>query len=101
MVFQCSQSDSIKGPVINAKEQRNTRRADISILELTSLEAAKVSVCPVRHFATYLRSSSNKRNSKSGDSVFIHADGTPLEVDDININSFKVSYQCFQDLGYL
>ncbi|KAN0018530.1 hypothetical protein ACTFIU_011148 [Dictyostelium citrinum] len=77
-------ADSIKGPVINAKEQRNTKIADISILELTSLEASNLSVCPVRHLATYLRSSSKKRNSKSGDSVFIHADGTPLEVDDIN-----------------
>ncbi|KAN0015759.1 hypothetical protein ACTFIU_005706 [Dictyostelium citrinum] len=42
-------------PVINAKEQRNTKSADISILELTSLEAANLSVCPVRHLATYLR----------------------------------------------
>ncbi|KAN0023497.1 hypothetical protein ACTFIV_007883 [Dictyostelium citrinum] len=77
-------TDSIKGPVINAKEQRNTKNADISILELTSLEDANLSVCPVRHLATYLRSSSKKRTSKSGDSVFIHADGTPLQVDDIN-----------------
>ncbi|KAN0022944.1 hypothetical protein ACTFIU_009027 [Dictyostelium citrinum] len=76
--------DSIKGPVINSKEQRNTKSSDISILELTSLEAANLSVCPVRHLATYLRSSSKKRNAKSGDSVFIHADGTPLQVDDIN-----------------
>ncbi|KAN0025784.1 hypothetical protein ACTFIU_000047 [Dictyostelium citrinum] len=77
-------ADSIKGPVINAKEQRNTKSSDISILELTSLEDANLSVCPVRHLATYLRSSSKKRNAKSGDSVFIHADGTPLQVDDIN-----------------
>ncbi|KAN0033197.1 hypothetical protein ACTFIV_005208 [Dictyostelium citrinum] len=77
-------TDSIKGPVINAKEQRNTKNADISILELTSLEDANLSVCPVRHLATYLRSSSKKRTSKSGDSVFIQADGTPLQVDDIN-----------------
>ncbi|KAN0018572.1 hypothetical protein ACTFIU_011190 [Dictyostelium citrinum] len=58
--------NSLLGPVINAKEQRNTKSSDISILELTSLEAANLS-----------------RNAKSGDSVFIH-DGTPLEVDDIN-----------------
>ncbi|KAN0022954.1 hypothetical protein ACTFIU_009037 [Dictyostelium citrinum] len=77
-------ADSIKGPVINAKEQRNTKSSDISVLELTSLEAANLSVCPERHLATYLRSSSKKRNAKSGDSVFIHADGTPLQVDDIN-----------------
>ncbi|KAN0008799.1 hypothetical protein ACTFIU_002092 [Dictyostelium citrinum] len=77
-------ADSIKGPVINAKEQRNTKSSWISILELTSLEDANLSVCPVRHLATYLRSCSKKRNAKSGDSVFIHADGTPLQVDDIN-----------------
>ncbi|KAN0008825.1 hypothetical protein ACTFIU_002118 [Dictyostelium citrinum] len=52
-------------PVINSKEQRNTKRADILILELTSLEAANLSVCPVRHLATYLRSSSKKRNVDS------------------------------------
>ncbi|KAN0018575.1 hypothetical protein ACTFIU_011193 [Dictyostelium citrinum] len=45
-----------------------------------------LSVCPVLHLATFLRSSSKKRNTKSGDSMlpFIHADGTPLEVDNIN-----------------
>ncbi|KAN0037798.1 hypothetical protein ACTFIV_003153 [Dictyostelium citrinum] len=30
-------TDSIKGPIINVKEQRNTKNADISILELKSL----------------------------------------------------------------
>ncbi|KAN0033169.1 hypothetical protein ACTFIV_005176 [Dictyostelium citrinum] len=63
---------SIKGPVLNSNDQRT----------LTSLEDANLSVCPVRHLATYLRSSSKKRTSKSGDSIFIH--DTPLQYDDIN-----------------
>ncbi|KAN0022981.1 hypothetical protein ACTFIU_009064 [Dictyostelium citrinum] len=64
-------ADSIKGPIINAKEQRNTKSSDLNL---------RVNI--VR--SCQLKSSSKKRNAKSGDSVFIHADGTPLQVDDIN-----------------
>ncbi|KAM9948582.1 hypothetical protein ACTFIT_009780 [Dictyostelium discoideum] len=73
--------DSIKGPVINAKEQRS---GVVSILELTSLDDTNSQVCPVRHLATYLRASKGRRNPHSGDSVFIKNEGEPLQVNDIN-----------------
>ncbi|KAM9975489.1 hypothetical protein ACTFIW_012073 [Dictyostelium discoideum] len=55
--------DSIKGPVINAKEQR---KGDMSILELTS-------------------ASKGRRVPHSGDSVFIQNEAKPLDVKEINI----------------
>ncbi|KAM9943659.1 hypothetical protein ACTFIT_001948 [Dictyostelium discoideum] len=73
--------DSIKGPVINAKEQRS---GVVSILELTSLDDTNSQVCPVRHLATYLRASKGRRKPHSGDSVFIKNEGEPLQVNDIN-----------------
>ncbi|EAL73831.1 hypothetical protein DDB_G0267188 [Dictyostelium discoideum AX4] len=73
--------DSIKGPVINAKEQRI---GVVSILELTSLDDTNSQVCPVRHLATYLRASKGRRKPHSGDSVFIKNEGEPLQVNDIN-----------------
>ncbi|KAM9974091.1 hypothetical protein ACTFIR_009433 [Dictyostelium discoideum] len=60
--------NSIKGPVINSKEQR---KGVLSILELTSLDDNNSQVCPVRHLSTYLRASKGRRNPHSGDSVFI------------------------------
>ncbi|KAM9954243.1 hypothetical protein ACTFIW_003784 [Dictyostelium discoideum] len=57
--------DSIKGPVINAKEQRK--------------------VCPVRNLSTYLRASKGRRMPHSGDSVFIQNEGKPFDVKEINI----------------
>ncbi|KAM9954263.1 hypothetical protein ACTFIW_003804 [Dictyostelium discoideum] len=60
--------DSIKGPYINAKEQR---KGVLSILELTSLDDTNSKVCPVRHLSTYLRASKGRRKPHSGDSVFI------------------------------
>ncbi|KAM9988976.1 hypothetical protein ACTFIY_005005 [Dictyostelium cf. discoideum] len=74
-------ADSIKGPVINAKEQRS---GVLSILELTSLDDTNSPVCPVRHLATYLRASKGRRKTHSGDSVFINNEGQPLEVKHIN-----------------
>ncbi|KAM9975921.1 hypothetical protein ACTFIR_009762 [Dictyostelium discoideum] len=74
--------DSIKGPVINAKEQR---KGLLSILELTSLDDTNSQVCPVRHLSTYLRASKGRRKHHSGDSVFIQNEGKPLDVKDINI----------------
>ncbi|KAM9974228.1 hypothetical protein ACTFIR_003944 [Dictyostelium discoideum] len=59
--------DSIKGPVVNAKEQR---KGVLSILELTSLDDINSQVCPVRHLSTYLRASKGRRKPHSGDSVF-------------------------------
>ncbi|KAM9955281.1 hypothetical protein ACTFIW_003733 [Dictyostelium discoideum] len=50
--------DSIKGPVINDKEQR---KGVLSILELTSLDDTNSQVCPVRHLVTYLRASKGRR----------------------------------------
>ncbi|EAL60351.1 hypothetical protein DDB_G0294280 [Dictyostelium discoideum AX4] len=73
--------DSIKGPVINAKEQRS---GVVSILELTSIDDTNSQVCPVRHLATYLRTSKGRRKPHSGDSVFIKNEGEPLQVNDIN-----------------
>ncbi|KAM9943650.1 hypothetical protein ACTFIT_001939 [Dictyostelium discoideum] len=73
--------DSIKGPVINAKEQRS---GVVSVLELTSLDDTNSQVCPVRHLATYLRASKGRRKPHSGDSVFIKNEGEPLQVNDIN-----------------
>ncbi|KAM9975760.1 hypothetical protein ACTFIW_000036 [Dictyostelium discoideum] len=74
--------DSIKGPVVNAKEQR---KGVLSILELTSLEDTNSQVCPVRHLSTYLRASKGRRKPHSGDSVFIQNEGKPLDVKEINI----------------
>ncbi|KAM9975737.1 hypothetical protein ACTFIW_000013 [Dictyostelium discoideum] len=74
--------DSIKGPVINVKEQR---KGVLSILELTSLDDTNSQVCPVRHLASYLRTSKGRRKPHSGDSVFIQNDGKPLDVKEINI----------------
>ncbi|KAM9948583.1 hypothetical protein ACTFIT_009781 [Dictyostelium discoideum] len=74
-------SATIKGPVINAKEQRS---GVVSILELTSLDDTNSQVCPVRHLATYLRASKGRRKPHSGDSVFIKNEGEPLQVNDIN-----------------
>ncbi|KAM9974177.1 hypothetical protein ACTFIR_003893 [Dictyostelium discoideum] len=74
--------DSIKGPVINAKEQR---KGVLSILELTSLDDTNSQVCPVRHLSTYLRASKGRRKPHSGDSVFIQNEGKPLDVKEINI----------------
>ncbi|KAM9948574.1 hypothetical protein ACTFIT_009772 [Dictyostelium discoideum] len=66
--------DSIKGPVINAKEQRS---GVVSILELTSLDDTNSQVCPVRHLTTYLRASKGRRKPHS-------EEGEPLQVNDIN-----------------
>ncbi|KAM9954308.1 hypothetical protein ACTFIW_003849 [Dictyostelium discoideum] len=74
--------DSIKGPVINAKEQR---KGVLSILELTSLDDTNSQVCPVRHLSTYLIASKGRRKPHSGDSVFIQNEGKPLDVIEINI----------------
>ncbi|KAM9974314.1 hypothetical protein ACTFIR_012835 [Dictyostelium discoideum] len=74
--------DSIKGPVINAKEQR---KGVLSILELTSLDDTNSQVCPVRHLSTYLRASKGRRKPHSGDYVFIQNEGKPLDVKEINI----------------
>ncbi|KAM9957079.1 hypothetical protein ACTFIR_003816 [Dictyostelium discoideum] len=74
--------DSIKGPVINAKEQR---KGVLSILELTSLDDTNSQVCPVRHLSTYLRASKGRRKHHSGDSVFIQNERKPLDVKEINI----------------
>ncbi|KAM9972551.1 hypothetical protein ACTFIR_011918 [Dictyostelium discoideum] len=74
--------DSIKGPVINAKEQR---KGVLSILELTPLDDTNSQVCPVRHLSTYLRASKGRRKPHSGDSVFIQNEGKPLDVKEINI----------------
>ncbi|KAM9957105.1 hypothetical protein ACTFIR_003842 [Dictyostelium discoideum] len=74
--------DSIKGPVINAKEQR---KGVLSILELTLLDDTNSQVCPVRHLSTYLRASKGRRKPHSGDSVFIQNEGKPLDVKEIKI----------------
>ncbi|KAM9954210.1 hypothetical protein ACTFIW_003751 [Dictyostelium discoideum] len=63
--------DSIKGPVVNAKEQRK--------------DDTNSQVCPVRHLATFLRASKGRRKPHSGDSVFIQNEGKPLNVKEINI----------------
>ncbi|KAM9972465.1 hypothetical protein ACTFIW_010447 [Dictyostelium discoideum] len=73
--------DSIKGPVINAKEQR---KDVLSILELTSLDDTNSQVCPVRHLSTYIRASKGRRKPHSGDSVFFQNEGKPLDVKEIN-----------------
>ncbi|KAM9955133.1 hypothetical protein ACTFIW_008797 [Dictyostelium discoideum] len=74
--------DSIKGPVINAKEQR---KGVLSILELTSLDDTNSQVCPVRNLVTYLRASKGRRKPHSGDSVFIQNEGKPLDVKEVYI----------------
>ncbi|KAM9974036.1 hypothetical protein ACTFIR_009378 [Dictyostelium discoideum] len=84
--------DSIKGPVINAKEQR---KGVLSILELTSLDDTNSQVCPVRHLATYLRASKGIRKPHSGDSVFIQNEEiniivlSTLSSSGIDISKFK------------
>ncbi|KAM9985665.1 hypothetical protein ACTFIZ_012359 [Dictyostelium cf. discoideum] len=75
-------TDSIRGPVINAKEQR--KDGVLSILELTSLDDTYSQVCPVRHLTTYLKSTKERRKKHQSDSVFINNDGTPLQVNQIN-----------------
>ncbi|KAM9994381.1 hypothetical protein ACTFIZ_007622 [Dictyostelium cf. discoideum] len=63
-------TDSIRGPVINAKEQR--KDGVLSILELKSLDD------------TYSQSTNERRKKHQSDSVFINNDGTPLHVNQIN-----------------
>ncbi|EAL60328.1 hypothetical protein DDB_G0294310 [Dictyostelium discoideum AX4] len=63
-------TDSIKGPVINAKEQRSGM-----ILTLKYV---------LFDLATYLRASKGRRKPHWGDSVFIKNEGEPLQVNDIN-----------------
>ncbi|KAM9985606.1 hypothetical protein ACTFIZ_000243 [Dictyostelium cf. discoideum] len=75
-------SDLVKGPVINAKEQR--KDGVLSILELTCLDDTYSQVCPVRHLTTYLKSTNERRKKHQSDSVFINNDGTPLQVNQIN-----------------
>ncbi|KAM9954286.1 hypothetical protein ACTFIW_003827 [Dictyostelium discoideum] len=74
--------ESIKGPVIKAKEQR---KGVLSILELTSLNDTNSQVCPFHHLTTYLRASKGRRNLHSGDYVIIQNEGKPLDVKEINI----------------
>ncbi|KAM9994436.1 hypothetical protein ACTFIZ_012884 [Dictyostelium cf. discoideum] len=71
-------TDSIRGPVINAKEQR--KEGVLSILELTLLDDTYSHVCLVRHLTTYLKSTKERRKKHQSDSVFINDDGTPLHV---------------------
>ncbi|KAM9994359.1 hypothetical protein ACTFIZ_007592 [Dictyostelium cf. discoideum] len=66
-------TDSIRGPVINAKEQR--KDGVLSILELTSLDDTYSQVCPVRHLTTYLKSTNERRKKHQS---------TPLQVNQIN-----------------
>ncbi|KAM9996557.1 hypothetical protein ACTFIZ_007986 [Dictyostelium cf. discoideum] len=75
-------TDSIRGPVINAKEQR--KDGVLPILELTSLDDNYSQVCPVCHLTTYLKSTNERRKKHQSDSVFINNDGTPLQVNQIN-----------------
>ncbi|KAM9994160.1 hypothetical protein ACTFIZ_002975 [Dictyostelium cf. discoideum] len=75
-------TDSIRGPVINAKEQR--KDDVLSILELTSLDDTYSQVCPVRHLTTYIKSTKERRKKHQSDSVFINNDGTPFNVNQIN-----------------
>ncbi|KAM9985708.1 hypothetical protein ACTFIZ_002066 [Dictyostelium cf. discoideum] len=75
-------TDSIRGPVINAKEQR--KDGVLSILELTSLDDTYSQVCPFRHLTTYLKSTKERTKKHQSDSVFINNDGTPLQVNQIN-----------------
>ncbi|KAM9975601.1 hypothetical protein ACTFIW_005474 [Dictyostelium discoideum] len=74
--------NSIKGPVINAKEQR---KGVLSILELTSLDDTNSQVFPVRNLAKYLRASKGRKKPHSDDSVFIQNESKPLDVKEINI----------------
>ncbi|KAM9994152.1 hypothetical protein ACTFIZ_002962 [Dictyostelium cf. discoideum] len=64
-------TDSIRGPVINAKEQRKD-------------DDTYSQVCPVRHLTTYLKSTKERRKKHQSDSIFINNDGTPLQVNQIN-----------------
>ncbi|KAN0049081.1 hypothetical protein ACTA71_004095 [Dictyostelium dimigraforme] len=57
-------ADSIKGPVINSKEQgNNNNNSNLSILELTSLDDDNSSVCPVLHLKSLLFAASFKSHS--------------------------------------
>ncbi|KAM9955108.1 hypothetical protein ACTFIW_008772 [Dictyostelium discoideum] len=76
--------DSIKCPVINAKEQT---KGVLSIFELTSLDDTNSQVCPVCHLVTYLRASKGRRKPHSGVSIFIQNEGKPLDVKEINIKN--------------
>ncbi|KAN0040726.1 hypothetical protein ACTA71_009064 [Dictyostelium dimigraforme] len=79
-------TDSIKGPVINSKEQRNgNNNSNLSILELTSLDDDNSSVCPVRHPKSLPLASSKRRSTnsvgiphKSNCSMFCYASYTLL-----------------------
>ncbi|KAN0045077.1 hypothetical protein ACTA71_006638 [Dictyostelium dimigraforme] len=78
-------ANSIKGPVINSKEQRNNNNnSNLSILELTSLDDDNSSVCPVRHLKSLLLAASKRRSTNSGNSVFIQNNGDPLSTKEIN-----------------
>ncbi|KAN0032981.1 hypothetical protein ACTA71_011188 [Dictyostelium dimigraforme] len=77
-------ADSIKGPVINSKEQRNDNNSNLSILELTSLDDDNSSVCPVRHLKSLLLAASKRRSTNSGNSVFIQNNGDPPSTKEIN-----------------
>ncbi|KAM9994133.1 hypothetical protein ACTFIZ_002950 [Dictyostelium cf. discoideum] len=66
-------TDSIRGPVINAKEQRKD-----------GLDDTYSQVCPVRHLTTYLKSTNERRKKHQSDSVFNNNDGTPLQFNQIN-----------------
>ncbi|KAM9954897.1 hypothetical protein ACTFIW_001000 [Dictyostelium discoideum] len=69
--------DSIKGPVVNAKEQR---KGVLSILELTSLDDTNSQLCPVGHLATYLRASKGRRMPHSVYRRAINVDGEKKDV---------------------
>ncbi|KAN0045048.1 hypothetical protein ACTA71_006576 [Dictyostelium dimigraforme] len=78
-------ANSIKGPVINSKEQRNNNNnSNLSILELTSLDDDNSSVCPVRHLKGLLLAAAKRRSTNSGNSVFIQNNGDPLSTKEIN-----------------
>ncbi|KAN0040720.1 hypothetical protein ACTA71_009058 [Dictyostelium dimigraforme] len=61
-------ADSIKGPVINSKEQRNGNN----------------NICPVHHLKSLLLAASKRRSTNSGNSVFIQNNGDPLSTKEIN-----------------
>ncbi|KAM9984514.1 hypothetical protein ACTFIZ_007511 [Dictyostelium cf. discoideum] len=75
-------TDSIRGPVINAKEQRLD--GVLSMLELTSLDDTYSQVCPFATLQYTLTPLKKRRKKHQSDSVFINNDGTPLHVNQIN-----------------
>ncbi|KAN0040694.1 hypothetical protein ACTA71_009032 [Dictyostelium dimigraforme] len=78
-------ADSIKGPVINSKEQRNNNNnSNLSILELTSLNDDNSSACPVLYLKSLLFAASKRRSTNSGNSVFIQNNGDPPSTKEIN-----------------